>query len=87
MVSFVVLIVYCTRCGEKGQEEETFLQDEWDNDFEANLVESFDPLMLRNISPRFAMESNESFDDQWNTYKNIYENTWIDLNNYDIIFW
>ena len=73
IVSFMILIVYCTRCGEKEIEDESFLQNEWDIDFEANLVESFDPLIQRNISPRLAMESNESFDDQWNTYKNIYE--------------
>ena len=75
IVSFIILIVYCIRCGEKEKEDERLLQNEWDTDYEANIVESFDPLIQRNISPRLAMESNESFDNQWNNYKNIYENT------------
>ena len=75
IVSFIILIVYCIRCGEKEEEDERFLQNEWDSDYEANLVESFDPLIQRNISPGLALETNESFDNQWNNYKNIYEKT------------
>jgi len=75
IVSFVILIVYCIRCGEKEKEDEQFLQNEWDTDFEASLVEPFDPLIQRNIPPRLVMESKEFFDDQWNTYINIYEKT------------
>ena len=75
IVSFIILIVYCIRCGEKEKEDERILQNEWDTDYEANLVESSDPLIQRNISSRLVIEPNESFDDQWNTYKNIYEKT------------
>ena len=42
IVSFIILIVYCIRCGEKEKEDERLLQSEWDTDYEANIVESFE---------------------------------------------
>ena len=75
IIAFVVLIVYCTSCGEKKKEDEVFFKNDWDTDFERNLNEPFDPLIQRSMPSRLPWESREPFDDKWINYKNIYENT------------
>ena len=75
IIAFVVLIVYCTSCGEKKKEDEVFFKNDWDTDFERNLNEPFDPLIQRSMPSRLPWESREPFDDKWINYKNIYEKT------------
>ena len=73
IVVFVILIVYCTRCGENGSTKGIFRRDESETDFESHLTEVDDPLIERTMSSRLV--SKELFNDQWVNHKNIYEKT------------
>ena len=64
IVAFVVLIVYCTRCGENRKGKDLMVRNSWESDFEANLIEACDPLIQRCMPLRLAVESYEPFDNQ-----------------------
>jgi len=74
IVAFVILIVYCTRCGENnGKQKGIFGRIESETDFESHLTEVDDPLIERTMYSNLV--SKESSDDKWINHKKNYEKT------------
>ena len=71
IVVFVILIVYCTRCGENGNMKGIFGRNESETDFESHITEVDNPLIEQTMSSKLV--TKESLDDKWIRHKKIYE--------------
>ena len=58
IVAFVILIVYCTRCGENGNMNGILGRNESETDFESNLTEVDDPLIERTMFSRLVPKNH-----------------------------